>query len=123
MRRERRLAFVRLAIGVLCACALAACTLPQRTLGIEMREQSRFQQQWKRYQKLEDFKALVIAGDVEGVYVSGFSYEMASTDEAVRAALDLCEQRRTDRRIVAPCRTVAIGMVTRSDPDLFKAKD
>jgi len=109
MRPEGSRTLFRVMIGVVSACAFAACTLPQRTLGIEMREQSRFQQQWKRYQKLDDFKALVIAGDVGGVYVSGFSYEMTSADEAVRAARALCEQRRTDRRILAPCRTLAIG--------------
>ncbi len=50
-----------------------------------------------------------MAGDLEGVYVSGFAYAYPLPQLAADEALERCEERRADRRIADPCRTYAIG--------------
>jgi hypothetical protein len=50
-----------------------------------------------------------VAGNLNGVYVSGFAHAYPLPQLAVDEALDRCEERRADRRIADPCRTYAIG--------------
>jgi hypothetical protein len=99
---------------VLCALVTAGCLGSRGAIGVEQRAKSRFESDWRRYLKLPSAKALAVAGDVEGVYVSGVAYAEPS-DAAARAhAMERCQRRRLDRRIVAECRPYAVGDTTLS---------
>ena len=78
-------------------------------MGVELRGTTQFASQWARYQRLSDLKALAVAGDLRGVYVSGFAFSYPIQALANDEALDSCELRRTDRRIEDACRLYAIG--------------
>ena len=78
-------------------------------IGVPVRERSQFGAEWRQYLKLADFKSLAVAGDLEGVYASGFVHGSAQSQLAVDEALEHCELRRIDRQIEDPCRTYAIG--------------
>ena len=65
--------------------------------------------EWSSYLRLSGFKSLAVAGNLNGVYVSGFAHAYPLPQLAVDEALDRCEERRADRRIADPCRTYAIG--------------
>jgi len=91
------------------ACAVAAvalpgCWLPGHTIGVEMRNKTQFESEWKDYCEAKPFKTLAFAGDVDGVYVSGLVTNAASQEEARSEALRACERRRIDMRIPAACR-------------------
>lgn len=90
---------------ILATLALAACT-GGRPIGIPLRD-DRFDSDLRRYARLERAKAMAIAGDVRGRYVSGVASGEGSVAAARSAALARCELRREDRRIDAPCRLVA----------------
>lgn len=72
-------------------------------------EETGFEAEWKRYVALPQFKAMAVAGDTNGVYVSGTSHGRSSWQEAIAEAYALCEKRRTERGISTPCRPHAIG--------------
>jgi len=101
----RQTVVVALSVGAWsCAgCAGAA------SIGIKLPKRTRFESEWRSYEKLPEFKSLAVAGDRAGVYVSGVAYDHRHTDSAVAAALRYCEERRVDRRIEAPCQTVAVN--------------
>lgn len=98
-------------VVVTCCLAAAAGCLRSSTaaMGIPLREHTRFEAEWRRYQELESPKALAVAGDPAGVYVSGVATGGASQDSVNDDALSACQQRRVDRHIEAPCRLYAIG--------------
>jgi hypothetical protein len=77
-------------------------------MGVPLREMTQFDSEWKNYQHLGSMKAIAVAGDLNGVYVSGFAFaypmQMLANDEA----LENCEERRVDRRIEGECRLYAI---------------
>jgi hypothetical protein len=83
--------------------------MQSRPIGIELRSRTQFESEWNNYLRLPSAKSLAVAGDLNGVYVSGLAYDLQSTEAAVGAAIEYCEQRRIDRRIAADCRTYAIG--------------
>jgi hypothetical protein len=78
-------------------------------MGIEVKSVTQFQSEWRAYSRHVGFKALAVAGDLEGVYVSGYAYAYPSEDMAIEAAFEYCEGRRTDRRITEKCRLYAVG--------------
>jgi len=78
-------------------------------MGIPLREMTRFESEWKNYQRLGGLKALAVTGDLNGVYVSGFAFAYPIQAFADDEALENCEERRVDRRIDDACRLYAIG--------------
>jgi hypothetical protein len=100
----------------LCVLSLAGCFRSPRPVGVKLREQTRFESEWKGYLRLAPFKSLAVAGDLNGVYVSGFAQLSATRELAVEGALQHCRQRRLDRRIADPCRTYAVGDEKVPDP-------
>ena len=78
-------------------------------MGIPLREMTQFDSEWKNYQRLGSLKALAVAGDLNGVYVSGFAFAYPVQALANDEALENCEERRADRRIEDACRLYAIG--------------
>ena len=52
---------------------------------------------------------LYVAGDLRGVYVSGFAFAYPLQELANDEALEQCEERRADRRIEPACRLYAVG--------------
>ena len=97
--------------------ALASCLLAAggcmrsggSPMGIPLRTMTQFESEWKNYQRLGSLKALAVAGDLNGVYVSGFAYAYPIQALADDEALENCEERRADRRIEDACRLYAIG--------------
>ena len=108
MRKSRE----RAGISALAFAALLAtgCRSAHEPIGIKLQEQTRFQSEWKKYLALPQFKAIAIAGDINGVYASGVSHGQADWQVAVVEALKDCEARRKERGIAQPCSTFAIGM-------------
>jgi hypothetical protein len=93
------------AVLALLACACANGLGP---IGLEMRENGRFDIEWRRYLELAPHKSLAFAGDVEGLYVIGYGFDQITSDAAEFAAMRDCELRRADKRIDDVCRTVAV---------------
>lgn len=93
----------------LLAFALPGCWLPSHPIGIEMRNKTQFESEWNAYLAMPEPKALAVAGDLDGVYVSGFAADADSEQHARDKAVRDCEDRRVDRRIADPCRTYAVG--------------
>ena len=96
-------------LGLLGLGLLGGCAAFRSAAAVPVRAKSRFRVEWRDYQNLPGEKAIAVAGDREGRYVCGIGYGAASTDTAVREALERCEQRRADRRITDACRTYAVG--------------
>ena len=78
-------------------------------MGIPLREMTQFESEWKNFQRLRPRKALAVAGDLDGVYVSGFAYAYPIQALANAEALENCDERRADRRIEQECRLYAVG--------------
>ncbi len=78
-------------------------------MGNSIPDESRFVKEWNRYLGLEDSKALVLAGDVEGRFVFGYAYDLPDAESAEERAHLECEARRGVRNIQAPCLTYAVG--------------
>ena len=111
----------RLALPLLACAVLSACFAPgpplgsSRPIGVKLRTRKQFESGWRRYLRLSPPKSLAVAGNLDGVYVSGLAYDHDSTARAVEAAIEYCEQRRIDRRIEDDCTTYAI------DDEIVKA--
>jgi hypothetical protein len=88
---------------------LAGCFRLASPIGVPLPQTNRFEAEWRDYRNLEPNKALAVAGDMSGVYVTGYAFGNASETGAVQAALQACDARRVDRRIASPCRTYAVG--------------
>lgn len=102
----KRLAWVLVLLVVL--ALPAGCRSKAKPIGVPLRDRTRFDAEWSRYVQFEPHKALAVAGDIQGQYVTGFSLGKASRDEAVQSAMDACAQRRTDRRLEDECRLYAV---------------
>ncbi len=76
-----------------------------------MRTRTRFEIEWRDYQKHPPEKAFAVAGDLNSLYVSGVAFGHPSIESAATEALQYCEQRRADRRITSGCRIYATGDV------------
>ena len=87
---------------------LCACTSEHGPIGLELRTSERFDTEWRNYLKLAPHKSVAFAGDVEGRYVIGYGFEMATRAEAISAAIEDCNLRRADKRIEDPCQIVAV---------------
>jgi hypothetical protein len=94
---------------LLSAVLLAGCASWGRPIGMPLRNKTRFASEWKDYTELPGFKALAVAGDLGGKYVSGWTSEYCEQQSATADALKNCEQRRRDRRIAGQCWVYAIG--------------
>jgi hypothetical protein len=103
----RRGRVIAIAAAVAAWLDFAACA-GGPSIGIRLPKLTRFDAEWRTYKKLPAFKSLAVAGDRDGIYVSGVAYDHRHRESAVEAALRYCEERRIDRRIAAPCETVAI---------------
>jgi len=113
MSRIRRAArdgfFAGLAASTL-ALALAGCgALGSQPMGLRVRAKTRFESEWHRYAALPEAKAIAVAGDPHGTYVSGIAEGEPSVAAAAAHALARCRERRADRRIEAPCRMYGVG--------------
>ena len=78
-------------------------------MGVALRDTTQFEAEWRNYQGLTGLKALAVAGDLQGVYVSGFSWAYPIQELANDEAMENCDERRLDRRIEDPCRLYAEG--------------
>jgi hypothetical protein len=78
-------------------------------MGIPLREVTQFESEWSTYKRLRPSKALAVAGDLNGAYVSGFAYAYPMQSLANEEALERCEERRVDRRIERACYLYAAG--------------
>jgi hypothetical protein len=95
---------------LLLAVASAGCrSRGGGAIGIPVNSRTQFESEWSTYLRLSGFKSLAVAGDLEGVFVSGFAHAYPIPQLAIDEALERCEERRADRRIADPCRTYAIG--------------
>jgi len=88
---------------------LYGCIGGTSTLGARLPKASRFVEEWRHYERLQPMKAMAVAGDLEALFVSGYAFGYADEPAAVNAAMADCEARRIDRRVMAPCRTYAVG--------------
>jgi hypothetical protein len=101
---------VKLAALVSCLLAVGGCMRSGGSpMGVPLREMTQFESEWKNYQRLGSLKALAVAGDLNGVYVSGFAFAYPIQALANDEALENCEERRADRRVADECRLYAIG--------------
>jgi hypothetical protein len=78
-------------------------------MGVALKSRTQFESEWRGYQRLTGMKALAVAGDLQGVYVSGFAWAYPVQKPANREALENCEERRADRRVEPECRLYAVG--------------
>ena len=78
-------------------------------MGVPLKSTTQFESEWSGYQRLTGLEALVVAGDLRGVYVSGFAWAYPAQELANDEALENCEERRADRRVAEKCRLYAIG--------------
>ena len=102
----------RVTLAALAVCLLAAggCLRSGGSpMGIPLREVTQFESEWENFQRLRPLKALAVAGDLDGVYVSGFAYAYPIQALANAEALENCDERRADRRIEQECRLYAVG--------------
>jgi hypothetical protein len=108
VRRSSRVR--RLAIAAACTGALG-CGPLAAPVGLPLSAKTRFRAEWRAYVELPAAKALVVAGDLEGLYVLGLAYGHVAAEPAIAEAFARCERRRADRRLAAPCVAYAIGDV------------
>lgn len=96
---------------ILCWClATVACAArAAKPIGIPMRTTTRFEAEWRDYQKYPSEKAFAVAGNLNGLYVSGVAFGYPSKESAKAEALYRCELRRADRRIASACHLYAVG--------------
>ena len=71
--------------------------------------ETRYCSDYRDYRKLTGDKAWAVAGDPCGVFVAGLTYEQPDPATAESRALLLCEKRRVDRKVAAPCAVHARG--------------
>jgi len=101
----RRAGLALLLVGI----AAAGCRSAAQPIGVPLRDRTRWEAEWRTYQRLDDQKALAVAGDIQGQFVTGIATGMETQEEAVDAAMQECAQRRADRRLGDPCRIYAVG--------------
>ena len=94
--------------GLLLALLALACA-GRGPMGNAIPDESRFVKEWNRYLGLPGKKALVLAGDVGGLFVFGYAYDLPDSATAESQAHLECAIRREVRNIEAPCRTYAVG--------------
>ena len=102
----------RLRILVLLSCLVAAAGCFRSggsPMGVQLREVTQFEAELRNFQNLAILKALAVAGDLDGVYVSGFAWAYPIQEFADDEAMENCEERRIDRRIEDPCRLYVVG--------------
>lgn len=80
-------------------------------MGVLLRDKPRLTKEKELYNEIRaEHKSLAMAGEEDKVFVLGYSScEATSADMAIAEALADCDKRRRDRRIEAPCRTIAVG--------------
>jgi len=64
---------------------------------------------WTEYQELPRHRAMALAGDPEARWVAGASGGQASEEEAIRAAMKQCKERRKLRHMMSTCHVYALG--------------
>jgi len=104
-----------LALLLVVAAVFTGCRSPAQPIGVPLRDHTRWEAEWRSYQRFDEQKALAVAGDVQGQFVIGIATGRATQEDAVKAAIEECAQRRADRRLTDECRIYAIGneVVTR----------
>lgn len=86
-------------------------------MGVPLRETTQFAAEWRNFQNLAALKALAVAGDLDGVYVSGFAWAYPIQELANDEAMENCEERRADRRIEDSCRLYVVDGETIDDSE------
>jgi hypothetical protein len=86
-------------------------------IGVPLREATQFESEWRGYQRLTGLKALAVAGDLNGVYVSGFAWAYPIQELANEEALESCEERRGDRGVQDVCQLYAVGDETAQEAE------
>lgn len=108
----------QLGIVLVCQVLLFASSCASRQpIGFalhELQTEIRYCGEYKDFRKLPTPKALAVAGDPCGVFVSGLAYENdADRDGDSRRpderAMERCDRRRVDRRVTEPCVLHVIG--------------
>jgi hypothetical protein len=94
--------------SALCLAA-AVATLTLDCAGARTSHQVGLEGFWNSYESLPQAKALVIAGEPDGVWVAGAAGGEASPEAAEASAMEMCARRRHERRLAAPCRIYARG--------------
>ena len=89
--------------------SITGCHESPRPIGIRMRKVSQFEDELKRYQAFPEPKAIAISGDVQGIYSMGYSSGAPSRADAMREALEDCEERRAIRGIEGACVLYAVN--------------
>lgn len=105
----RWLSYRRVCVALVVMTGLGGCLDAGGAIGVRLRRETRFESEWRRYRDLPGEKALALAGDRHGRYVSGQAYGHSSLTAAITGALERCEQRRSDRRITFECQVYAVG--------------
>ena len=96
------------AIAIVAQVGLAGCAGGVAPIGLELRERTSFQSDWKRYERVRSSKAFAYAGDPAGLAVTGMAYGMGSPIDAQARALDYCEEQRVARGLADPCVLLAV---------------
>jgi len=105
-----RLRKTLLGLAVIATAGLAAggCLRSRKPIGVPLVSTARFEAEFRKYASFGSCKSLALAGDPHGTYVLGYGHALADQEDAIARALADCDQRRQDRRIADPCRTIAI---------------
>jgi hypothetical protein len=117
-----------MAIVVLSGCPLlfvSACA-HKGSVGFpieQLEREIRYCGEYRDYMKLEGSKALAVAGEPCGIFVSGLAYGEADALTAETRAVQLCEARRADRRVGAPCVLHARGNCATAQSALRYCRD
>ena len=94
--------------STLTAVALLGCTSSGTPMGVAFKSRTQFESEWSKYLDFSPNKAIVIAGEIRGRYVLGYSFAFPTEAGAIEDALSACESRRMDRQILSDCVLYAI---------------
>lgn len=97
-----------LAVITIAGLVAGGCLRSRKPIGVPLVSTARFESELRKYASFGSRKSLALAGDPHGTYVLGYGHALADEEDAIARALADCDQRRQDRRIADPCRTIAI---------------
>jgi hypothetical protein len=101
-------AVIGLAMAAAVGTVMGGCVRSRKPIGVPLVTTARFEAELRKYASFGSRKSLALAGDPHGLYVLGYGHALAEEEDAIARALADCEVRRRDRRILDPCRTIAI---------------
>jgi hypothetical protein len=98
---------MRLVFSCCAALVVSGCISSGSPMGVTFKSRTQFEVEWSAYLEMAPHKAMAIAGDIDSQYVLGYSHAYPTEASAIDEALEACEERRTDRRMEAPCKLYA----------------